>query len=940
MFSTTILAVDKLERGYQLGDYSLLELIGRGGEGVVWSAWDQRRQRVVAMKILTTAGADPVLMGMASRDFERQVHLLASLEHPGILPLYEFGATETHYYFVMRYNSVGSLVNRLLGGPLPLPAVLRVTAQIVAALAYLHSRNIVHRDLKPSNILLDSQERVLLSDFGLAKQLTDETLPFHTGRGTGPYAPYEQHIHLGMSPHSDIYSLGIVVYEMLTGRLPWEGAAFLAIQQKEEGAELPDLQEVNPALPATLTLALRRLTAFRFRDRPATAVEAFNLLLAAIPDLPPELLRELRQPLPLVNEEMLAAQDAQFLLNLFLSDWDGARQPFPARLTHLALLDAAFAPNGRHPLTPNPTHTAFMLRGALAHDYHLEHWWQQVADPAVRVRLCLETIAHEDETAVTHALARLNEEIDQNGHTLQLDPAIQERLIELALSDSGGMGRQYALNILERFSTRAARWQPVGFTQAGDVKLAELALGENGHSRQAVALLGRVRSETAVQTILNAPINEKKRLQTLAQIRAAAGSLPDVVPANIRFRVAAVRLNEWAFTDKEGLSGPRLAIGLLAGVLVSLMLFWGLLSQAAAQMQDALLAPYPVSGIVTIVAVDDATLERYGRWDAWPRSLHADLIDQLVTAGAKTIAFDFVFDAPSADETEDERLAAAMREAGMVVQPVSARGDAFHDLPGLARFEGRILPNSLLAAASAALGHTNVLHDGDGLVRRIPTVIAIDEERHLNLPLAALLVYLNGGVPISTTLPETEGNRLSVAGRQIPVGDSGEMSIYYAGPPAEAEQQTFPMVSYADVLDGRFSPDFFQNKIVLVGITATSEPDRYLTPVSDGRPMYGVEILANTLEAVWSERYIVPVARPLQIVILLLLGLLTGLLCARPWSGLLLAIALAVGYLVVALLLFDGRSLMLDLLYPFLTIALSYALITAYRLSVEVRRRK
>jgi serine/threonine protein kinase len=184
--------LESLQRGSQIGSFSLLELIGQGGEATVWSGWDDLEKRVVALKVLTLAAADANASTSVSNDFRRQVHLLASLEHPHILPLFEFGSTQDYFYFAMRYSSAGSLVNLLAKGPLPLEDVIRLSAQVCYALEYIHKQGIVHRDLKPSNILLDWRQRAYLSDFGLAKWLLHETRPLHTGRGTGPYAPYEQ----------------------------------------------------------------------------------------------------------------------------------------------------------------------------------------------------------------------------------------------------------------------------------------------------------------------------------------------------------------------------------------------------------------------------------------------------------------------------------------------------------------------------------------------------------------------------------------------------------------------------------------------------------------------------------------------------------------------------------------------------------------------------
>jgi adenylate cyclase len=739
-----------------------------------------------------------------------------------------------------------------------------------------------------------------------------------------------------MSPQSDIFSLGIVAYEMLTGHLPWDGSAFLAIQQKQEGAELPDLRESDPALPAGLTMALRQMTAFNYRERPANVAEVLRLLLAAVPNLPPEVVASMHAPLPNVHEAGLLVQDAAFLLRLFMSGWQGAEKIFPMRLTYVALIDAAVNQKGGDSLALTEAEAAFMLRGALVYDYRADFWWRQVADPAVQARVCVEVVGRETGTAVSRALARLHDLVTQQTE-IRLDMATQERLLDIAMTPENWSLRQNAMQILAATLPKASHWQPVVLSETADARLAELALGNPNQAGQAAKLVGQIRSEMAVQTIL-AAAPETDIQEILQQIDAAAGSLPRVVPARIRLRARAIWLRRRFFTDAEGFSLPRVVLGLLAGLLVSAWMVWGLFSQPAVQMQDVLLAPYPVSDIITIVQVDDASLARYGRWDSWSRALHADLVDRLAAAGARVIAFDFMFDTAAADAAADGRLAEAIAAAGNVVQPVLGQGDGYHNVPGVLRFESHILPYAPLLAASAAVGYTNILHDEDGYVRRLPTVVTIEDERRLSLPLAALSVFLGGKTTM--TLPTVQDGVLPFLGRRIPVGPSGEMSIYFAGPPATAVGQTFTMVSYADVLDGRIPDSVFKGKIVLVGIMATSEPDSYLTPVSRGRPMFGVEILANVIESVWSEHFIAHPSLLTRIAVLLGLGVLTGLLCVRPWSGLLLAGGLAVLYFAVAMLLFDLRSVMLDLLYPFMTIALSYALITAFRFSAEIRRRR
>ena len=177
-------------------------------------------------------------------------------------------------------------------------------------------------------------------------------------------------------------------------------------------------------------------------------------------------------------------------------------------------------------------------------------------------------------------------------------------------------------------------------------------------------------------------------------------------------------------------------------------------------------------------------------------------------------------------------------------------------------------------------------------------------------------------------------------GRQIPVDSSGGMEIYYAGPPASPGKTTFHTVSYMDVLDGQAPVDLLKDKIVLVGITATAEPDRYLTPVSRGRPMYGIEILANMIELIWSGRFIYHPGALAGSIILIGLGMLTGLLCMRPWIGIFSAAGIALLYFLLASWLFDLSGIMLDLFYAWLAIGVSYVMVTAYRYSIETRQRR
>lgn len=935
----TNLFAEQPDRGDQFGDYTLLERIGRGGEGTIWSGWDNRRQRVVAIKVLPAHSSSALVASQVSTDFERQIHLLASLEHPHILPLYEFGGTDDYYYLVMRYSCIGSLSNLLLGGPLSPSAALSIIAQISSALEYLHRHSIVHRDLKPSNILLDSQQRVYLADFGIAKRLIEETAPLHTGRGTGPYAPYEQHMPNLMTPQSDIYSLGVMIYEMFTGQLPWDKTRDLAAAQFDQGPTIPDLHLVNPALPPALSAVLRKMTAFEWAMRPSSASHAFEQIVETFPPELQQVALKHHRVLPTFDDAGLAKEDAFFLAGMFVPDWRSAEEAFPARLTHFAYIDAAFTEDGSKPRELSSAQRLFLLRGAIVYDYHLDYWWQ-VADPKMRMVACEHTLAHESDDAITRALARLSRESSLRTASDDIATATLDRLIDLAMGAKGWSLRNDAVKLLSRIAPEAAAWQPVGISESGDAKLAMLAGSSSSHAKQAAQLIGRLRSKHAVNALIEAHQLSDETAQLAAilrDIQSTAGSLPSSVPLNLRLQVIATVMRAQLLEDREGLSWSRSLIGMTIGLLLSLAMIFGVFSALESQMRDVLMSPYPTSDIVTVVEVNDQSLELYGRWDSWPRSLHAQLVNRLSDAGAKVIAFDFLFDT---ETSEDRWLAEAMESAGNVILPVLGQGDAFHETSGSVKYGLGVYPQTALSAAASAIGHTNILHDEDGYVRRIPTVISIEGDRYPGLSLSAIEIFL--GVDLDDTaarIPPFREGKVSFAGREIPVNEYGAMSIYYAGPPAADKQSTFRTVSYQDVIDQKIPAGYFRDKIVLVGMTATAEPDRYLTPVSQGRPMYGVEILANVIESIWSGRFIFRPGEAVRGIILVVLGIVTGLICTRPWSGLLFASLLAFLYFVVVVWVFELNGIMLDILFPSLTIAFSYATVTAYRYSIAVRRR-
>lgn len=924
-----------MESGTQIDSYTLIEEIGKGGQAIVWAAWDSRRERIVALKLVDS---DPSLT-QPFTTLEREAQLVVGLHHPHILPLYELGTAKTHLYFAARYVSSNTLDLLIKHSALDSSVALHLLAQIASALSYIHANHIIHRDIKPSNILMDAQGNAYLADFGIARQMIDVTAPMHTGHGTPIYASPEQHMRTLMSPRSDIYSLGIVAYQAFTGCLPWGDEMPHATYQINTMADLPDPRAINPDLPEGLGAALRHLTAPKPEDRPASGEDAFNVILNTFPPMVQEAVRSLQAASTTVYSDdvhrQLSINDGLGLLDLYLPDWSLDSGRFPLSLARFALIDWALgeAPN-RVALTRE--HLQFMLVGALTHDYRADRWAKRLSNPSGRVEV-YEAMLHAHATSphIGRVLEQMLTEPDAVLRENPLFPAALEQLVTLAAEGADTTTRSDAFALLNKVIQPETGWSTQRLSPSANMRLAVLAASNSPLALQAARLIGRLRSEQAVTDLLNLreQIGETKLHSLLTTIRAESGSLPRAVPLNTQWALTARRIGKRLVEDEFTRASTRALLGIAAAAIISLLMALGVFKQVDLQLRDTLFQPYPVSDIVTIVQIDDASLERYGRFDSWPRSLHAEMIHKLQAAGASTIVFDITF---ASETANDQALVAAMADAGNVVHPALGEGDAHAGDPGVAEYDGGVWPAAALADVAAALGHTNVLHDQDGYVRRMPTMISIDNQLVPSLPIAALQAYLgaNGAVQ-----PGADGT-LDTIGRAIPVGSQGDMYIHFAGAPLTATDSTFNTVTYQDVMDGNADLSLFEGKIVLIGITATAQPDRYLTAVSQGRPMYGVEILANAIETIWSERFIHLPALPIQIAILLMLGAVIGLSTARPWVGLLVMLGLIGFYYLLAVALFDGQGILLSLLYPILTIGAAYMLVTAYRLSVEMRQRR
>jgi serine/threonine protein kinase len=262
-----------------LGRYRLLRRIGRGGMGEVWLAEDPRLQRQVALKILPLRRRDDQEFLVR---FEREARAAAALHHPHILPVHDYGQQQmpddqTVTYLVMSYVSGGSVEDRLKAASrgervITQDEALMYLFQVAEAIDYAHSHGIIHRDIKPANMLLREDNWLLLTDFGIARILTDADSSTKTGAylGTPTYMAPEQAQGQAV-PASDIYSLAIVTYQLFTGRVPFHADNPYALTFQHAFATAPAPHIYNPALPPEFEAALLRGMAKDPAQRPLTA---------------------------------------------------------------------------------------------------------------------------------------------------------------------------------------------------------------------------------------------------------------------------------------------------------------------------------------------------------------------------------------------------------------------------------------------------------------------------------------------------------------------------------------------------------------------------------------------------------------------------------------------------------------------------------------------
>ena len=262
----------------KIGIYEIKSELGRGGMATVYRGYDPRFEREVAVKVLPPEllHSDPQFRVR----FEREAKIIAQLEHPSIVPVYDVGEENNQPYFVMRYMKGGSLSERIKAGIFSVENAVKILERIAPGLDEAHARGFVHRDLKPSNILFDGRDSPYISDFGIAKIIQGQSGTM-TGSGiigTPAYMAPEQASGDQVDGRADVYALGIILFEMLTGKQPYEADTPMAVAIKHVTDPVPDILNANPKLPLGMDAIIQKALAKNRDDRFSTAVDLVDSL--------------------------------------------------------------------------------------------------------------------------------------------------------------------------------------------------------------------------------------------------------------------------------------------------------------------------------------------------------------------------------------------------------------------------------------------------------------------------------------------------------------------------------------------------------------------------------------------------------------------------------------------------------------------------------------
>jgi len=641
--------------GTQINQYHVVEHIGRGGMADVWSARDTRLNRMVAIKTIApslNADDDPVAL------FKREAQTIASMEHPHILPIYDFGDFESKLYIVMRYVTGGSLGDMLeRQGALDPADVVRYAKNIAAALDHAHANKIVHLDLKPQNVLLDSSQSPYLADFGLATPLDREGRAVNPGSGTLLYMAPEQLVSEVIDYRADVYAFSLMLYHLLTGKMPFDGTQPLALKQLQFQEDLPAIESCS----AYVNEILRRGCAMEANDRPATAGELVKELESAI-----------SETLDLGGITFDDGFESGFAANFTSADanlleavdlysrahyaWMGGQGKFLLGVTHFMLVNDYYMHADTYGLSLDLEGRQMMLRGALEYDREIEYWWAQL-DIANRRWVCLHAIRSESAPARIRALYRLETMPDSEkqripqlvAQALQVEADEQAQIAALKVLgtraramkpaqryDIASVYRGRMLSSVTRVElqvTREATWYENIFTTEIDTLVAQMAFESDYPAVRELAArtVGRMRSLAGVRyMVTQLEARKQGAARALAFVRDEAPNLPPIVSPSQRFRAWIV--NTWRrLTDNALALTWRFIFALIGGTIgMGIQVYVTYRSQAVFD-PDRLVNTYGFGlafgvmvGLLALFA-DEVPARLRGFWRWWTRLLFSAL---------------------------------------------------------------------------------------------------------------------------------------------------------------------------------------------------------------------------------------------------------------------------------------------------------------------------
>jgi signal transduction histidine kinase/CHASE2 domain-containing sensor protein len=390
-------------------------------------------------------------------------------------------------------------------------------------------------------------------------------------------------------------------------------------------------------------------------------------------------------------------------------------------------------------------------------------------------------------------------------------------------------------------------------------------------------------------------------------------------------------------------------LGALIGALLILLNAGGFFTSSRLALSNLLYVPGDISPHIVIVALDDASLEAYGRSPTeWSRGLHAQLVEQVNQAGARVLAFDLLFAEPSFEDTGFADALQSARESDnrlRVVMPLAGVEGALESPPGTLTFADALRPTTLLRDQTDYLGYVNVLPDADANIRRQPSQVQVGTENGLSFPLVVYAAWLRIPPEALASVISSAPGRFTLAERTVPVDERGLwMQNYFSRAHLPETPDGFQVVSYREVMNGNIPPETFADKIVMVGVMrSTALSDEYYVPVqTDGRKMTGVEIHANAVETLIQDRPLQaqsPLAQALMIGGLALLASLLYAALRWGWALPLMLGLLALAF-VAASFLMSGAGLVINLLYAGMALALPAAARLGAQLIGEIRRRQ